>query len=269
MTTESLLLTVLFCLTLTAFIGAVNARGLVRVALSYFFAILCLCAAVFHTTRHFAAEGGSPAARRAAAAKAGASDSSPAEVKELAVDDPAGAAPVERPLGAATEEDPTAPDAGSGEAVSGNAGPGDAAKASRQIADSEEDVATGEYRQQLRTLTGRAQKQAQVLAALDLGRATEASDEEYEALKRRSAKNLADIRVLRAELTALGASPSATRQGRQALLSGLDALIAACGHYDRFFKAENGSEERIRREAFEKGVRQAQDSFRRALTLLR
>jgi hypothetical protein len=51
MKTDLLLLTLLYAVACTAFIGAINARGPARVVLSYFLAILTLCAAVFHTSQ--------------------------------------------------------------------------------------------------------------------------------------------------------------------------------------------------------------------------
>lgn len=51
MKTDLLLLTLLYAVSCSAFIGAINSRGPARVALSYFFAILTLCAAVFHTSQ--------------------------------------------------------------------------------------------------------------------------------------------------------------------------------------------------------------------------
>jgi hypothetical protein len=54
MKTDLMLLTLLYAVALTAFIGAINSRGPARVALSYFFAILTLCAAVFHTSQYLA-----------------------------------------------------------------------------------------------------------------------------------------------------------------------------------------------------------------------
>lgn len=54
MKTDLMLLTLMYGVALAAFIGAINARGPARVALSYFLAILCLCAAVFHTSQYLA-----------------------------------------------------------------------------------------------------------------------------------------------------------------------------------------------------------------------
>ncbi len=54
MKTDLMLLTLLYAVALTAFIGAINSRGPARVALSYFLAILTLCAAVFHTSQFLA-----------------------------------------------------------------------------------------------------------------------------------------------------------------------------------------------------------------------
>jgi hypothetical protein len=51
MKTDLLLLTLLYAVACSAFIGAINARGPARVALSWFLAILTLCAAVFHTSQ--------------------------------------------------------------------------------------------------------------------------------------------------------------------------------------------------------------------------
>lgn len=51
---ELLLLTVLYAVAFAAFVGAINAHGPARTALSYFLAILCLCAAVFHTSQYLA-----------------------------------------------------------------------------------------------------------------------------------------------------------------------------------------------------------------------
>jgi hypothetical protein len=57
MKTDLMLLTLLYAVAFTAFIGAINSRGPARVALSYFLAILTLCAAVFHTSQFMAGEG--------------------------------------------------------------------------------------------------------------------------------------------------------------------------------------------------------------------
>jgi len=54
MKNDLLLLTLLYAVAFTAFIGAINSRGPARVALSYFLAILTLCAAVFHTSQYLA-----------------------------------------------------------------------------------------------------------------------------------------------------------------------------------------------------------------------
>jgi hypothetical protein len=54
MKTDLMLLTLSYAVALTAFIGAINSRGPARVALSYFLAILTLCAAVFHTSQYLA-----------------------------------------------------------------------------------------------------------------------------------------------------------------------------------------------------------------------
>jgi hypothetical protein len=51
MKTDLMLLTLLYAIACSAFIGAINSRGPARVALSYFLAILTLCAAVFHTSQ--------------------------------------------------------------------------------------------------------------------------------------------------------------------------------------------------------------------------
>ena len=57
MKNDLMVLTLLYAVAFTAFIGAINARGPARVALSYFLAILTLCAAVFHTSQFLAGEG--------------------------------------------------------------------------------------------------------------------------------------------------------------------------------------------------------------------
>lgn len=57
MKTDLMLLTLLYAVAFAAFVGAINARGPARVALSYFLAILTLCAAVFHTTQFLAGSG--------------------------------------------------------------------------------------------------------------------------------------------------------------------------------------------------------------------
>lgn len=57
MKTDLLLLTLLYAVACSAFIGAINSRGPARVALSYLLAILTLCAAVFHTSQLLASGG--------------------------------------------------------------------------------------------------------------------------------------------------------------------------------------------------------------------
>ena len=54
---DLMLLTLLYAVAFAAFVGAINARGPARVALSYFLAILTLCAAVFHTSQFLAGGG--------------------------------------------------------------------------------------------------------------------------------------------------------------------------------------------------------------------
>ncbi|MEO6094705.1 MAG: hypothetical protein ABIW76_03155 [Fibrobacteria bacterium] len=55
MKTDLMILTLLYGVAFTAFIGAINARGPARVALSYFLAILTFCGAVFHTSQYLSA----------------------------------------------------------------------------------------------------------------------------------------------------------------------------------------------------------------------
>jgi hypothetical protein len=57
MKTDLMLLTLLYAVAFSAFVGAINSRGPARVALSYFLAILTLCAAVFHTSQFLAGGG--------------------------------------------------------------------------------------------------------------------------------------------------------------------------------------------------------------------
>ncbi len=54
MTSQPLLLTLLYAISATAVIGAINARDSVRMVISSLLAILCLAAAVFHTSRYLA-----------------------------------------------------------------------------------------------------------------------------------------------------------------------------------------------------------------------
>ena len=53
MNIEILLLSILYVLAFVAFIGAINARGVTKMAISFFLAIVCLSTAIFHTAQFY------------------------------------------------------------------------------------------------------------------------------------------------------------------------------------------------------------------------
>jgi hypothetical protein len=215
MNTDLLLLTLLFAVTLSAFIGALNARGPGKTILSFFLAILCLSAAVFHTSQYVA---------YLQAEKA---------IVEAVVAEPL--PPV-----------PAAPDT-SGLAASRNA------------------AELGRARTDLSAVVSAAQRLQRSLSAMDLSRVADVSEGEYESLVSRSHLYLAEARKIKEKVEEKEAGlPSAILPAFRNLEKAVEQLSSGAVHAERFFKAENETDERSRRESFRAALRSAANSLQDA-----
>jgi hypothetical protein len=224
MKNDLLLLTLLYAVACTAFIGAINARGPVRVVLSYFLAILTLCAAVFHTSQMVA--GG---------------DLGKADV---VVAPPPAPEPVKAP------EPPPGPDTAA-------------------INSSQRDAAVAEGKNELKGVLDAARHTARSLASLNLGAVADISDEEYEGLQNRAIGYLAEARKDKDKLGAAAAkTPPQLKGAVDELAKGMESLVAAAYNAERFFKAENDTEEKQHAAAFRRGSQEANAAFKKAGEML-
>ena len=220
MKTDLLLLTLLYVVAFAAFVGAVNARGPARVAISYFLAILCLCAAVFHTSQFLAA-------------------------------------PVPEPVVIT----PPKPEP---EVIAPAPGPDTAG-----LAASKREAAVGEAKAELKTVLESALRVQRNLASLKLGAAAEISDEEYESLQNRAISYLSEARRVKERMAALSEKlPPGLTEANEALTRGVESLVNTAVNAERFFKAENDSEEKERMAGFRRGSQATAASLRKAGDLL-
>ena len=231
MKNDLLLLTLLYAVAFTAFIGAINSRGPARVALSYFLAILTLCAAVFHTSQYLA--GGSLMTH---------SDEAVVVTPPLV--------PVPAPAPAPAPATPPPADTAS-------------------IAASKNEVANGEVKNELKGVLDIARRISRNLSALNLGTVADVSDEEYEALQNKTVGFLSEARRAKEKLNPIAAkAPESLKLATDDLAKGLDALVTAAYNAERFFKSENDSEEKAHLGAFRKGSQTANALFKKAGTEL-
>jgi len=227
---ELLLLTVLYAVAFAAFVGAINAHGPARTALSYFLAILCLCAAVFHTSQYLA--------------RGPASSLSP---EAAIVTPPAPAAPADQGVVLAP---PPAPD-------------------TAELAASRNAAAVAEARAELRSVQENAQRVLRNLSSLNLGGVADVSDEEYEALQNRAVAYLSEARKAKEKLAAAAAkAPPELSETRETLMTVFENLVAAAYNAERFFKSENDTEESERLGNYKRGSQAASAGLSKAEGML-
>lgn len=228
---ELLLLTVLYAVAFAAFVGAINAHGPARTALSYFLAILCLCAAVFHTSQYLAM---GPSARLT---------HEPAVITPAAPPPPAAPVP---PLDQGVVIAPPAPDTAALQA-------------------SKDAVALAESRSELKSVKESAERVLRSLASLNLGAVADVSDEEYEALQSRAVGYLAEARRSKDKLAAVSAkAPPGLGETQETLSKALENLVAAAYNAERFFKSENDTEEKERLANYRRGTQAATAALNKA-----
>lgn len=226
---ELLLLTVLYAVSFAAFVGAINAHGPARVALSYFLAILCLCAAVFHTSQYLAL---GPNARFA---------------PEPAVAPPLAPVVPEQGLVLAPPPQPDTQD----------------------LAASKNAVALAESKTELKAVQESAERVLRNLASLNLGSVADVSDEEYEALQNRAVGYLSEARKVKEKFTAASAkAPPGLGDPQETLGKGLENLLAAAFNAERFFKSENDTEEKERLANYRRGTQAATAALNKAEGML-
>ncbi len=239
MNIEILLVTLLYAVTLVGFIVAINSRGPVRVALSYFFAILCLCASVFHTARLVTAASGDLFPGMAGGAASGASR--------------------------AGEIDPAT---ASGNAVILAADTGTETAAGTEVSPVDK-AALADARNRLRSLVQTSMRLQGNLSRLVLQNLVDLPEEEFQYLRSVATSSFAEAAKLQNRFKSLKADiPGELNEAATQVERGLDALYSASHNLDRFFRAENNEEERMRRESFLSERQQSAAFFRRALERL-
>ncbi len=240
MNVEILLITLLYAVTLVGFIAAINSRGPARIGLSYFFAILCLCASVFHTARLLTSSEGLFGASSEAERGTRAGSAAPAERQTRAVTQEAVIMPADTDVA-------TPPPAQANAQQSGLA----------------------EARNRLRSLVESSSRLQGNLSRLVLQNLIDLPEEEFQYMRSVAASSVAEASKLQARFNSLkGEIPTELAEAGKQVERGLEALNGACHNLDRFFRAENEAEERLRRESFLSERQQAAAFFRRALDRL-
>jgi hypothetical protein len=229
MKNDLLLLTLQYAVACTAFIGAINSRGPARVALSYFLAILTLCAAVFHTSQYLA--GGGDLLR-----------GDEAVIVAPPIQQPAAPAP------APALEQPVAPPAPDTAALNA----------------SKNEAAIAEGKNELKGVLDGATRVSRNLSTLNLSAVADVSDEEYEALQNKAVGYLAEARKVKERFNATAPKvPPQLKETQDQLGKGIESLVTGAYNAERFFKSENDSEEKQHAAAFRRGLQDANASFRK------
>jgi hypothetical protein len=224
MNTEILQLTLLFAVTCTAFIGALNSRGQARVVLSYALAILTLCATVFQTSQYLVSRSSSALPEEA-----------------LVVLPPPLPPPPPEPAPIVPQVDTAALEA------------------------SKIQVAIGESKTELKGVLAVARRVGRNLTALNLGVVADVSDEEYESLQNKTVGYLSEARQVKEKLAPLLAKvPEPLKETADNLSKGVEALVTAAYNAERFFKAENDTEEKAHLSAFRRGNQVAAGFFKKS-----
>ena len=224
MKTDLMLLTLLYAVALTAFIGAINARGPARVALSYFLAILTLCAAVFHTSQYVAGS-------------------------ELGHGDDA--VVVAPPPQAIKAPEPVAP-------------PPPPPPDTAALGASKTAAAVAEGKLEIKGALESARRAARNMGSLSLSAVADISDEEYEALQNKAVGYLAEARRAKDKFAAVAVKlPPELKEPQDQLAKGLESLVTAAYNAERFFKSENDTEEKQHSAAFRSGLQSANAAFKK------
>lgn len=228
MNLELLLLTVLYAVAFAAFVGAINAHGPTRTALSYFLAILCLCAAVFHTSQYLAM---GPSGRLS---------------NEPAVLTPA----VPEQAQILTPPPAPAPDTAALAASKNAVALAEARSELRSVQESAQRVLRSLASLNLGAVADISDEEYEILQNRSVGYLSEArkAKERFTAV---SAK-----------------APPGLGETQETLSKALENLVAAAYNAERFFKSENDTEERERLAGYRRGSQAASAALNKAEGML-
>ncbi len=246
MKVEILLIALLFSVSLNALITALNARGSIRMILSYFFAFLCFGVAVFFAIQ--------------------SQSNSPSLAPLVSIEQPTKNLTTmpEKVEAAPIMELPATSSSPSHEGII----IAPSAIDSQSIVASHNDAAVGEAKQQLKNILEAALRMQRVLSALNTEGISELSDQEYEQTQSKAAGFVTEARKIRDRAIAIGKVPEAVKDAKETLEKGLENLVAAATNYERFFKSENKTEEEERDSAFRKAAVSSAGLFKRAGDLI-
>ncbi len=226
MKSDLLMLTLMYSVACAAFIGAINSRGPVRVAISYFLAILTLCAAVYHTSQ----------------ALSSISLSSQSEDAVVVLPPPPSEpSPAPTPVAQPRPSDSTA------------------------ITASKSDADLNQTKLELLGVLQTVQRISKNISSLNLGAVADISDEEYESLQNKTLNYLSESRKAKEKLLSFASTAHGPlKLAFDDLSGGVNDLVTAATNAERFFKSENDSEEKARLAAFRHGIQTANAQFKKA-----
>jgi hypothetical protein len=225
---ELLLLTLLYVVAAAAFVGAINAHGPARVVLSYFLAILCLCAAVFHTSQYLAI-GPSGSSRL---------EPAPAFAEPAPADQGVVLAPP------AMSDTQALADSRHAAALA------EARNELKQVQETAERILRNLSSLNLAGVADVSDEEYEALQNRAVGYLTEA----------RRAKDRLEAVTAKA--------PPGLGETQETLVRGMDNLVAAAYNAERFFKSENDTEEKERLANFRRGSQAASAAFNKAEGML-
>jgi hypothetical protein len=234
---EILGIALLFCVAINAFVTAINARGPIRVVLSYFLAFLCFGTALFFTTQY---DVNSVTVSKLPEKNL---ETNPTKLETILPAQSASTAPEGVVIA------PPAPD-------------------TQAIAASHNDAAVGEAKQKLKTVLEVAQRLERTLSAATMDGVENLSDEEYEQIQTKAAASLAETRKVRDRAIAASKGPEGVKEIESNLVKASESLVLAATQYERFFKSENKVEEEEHQSAFHKASQSAAVYLKRAADLL-
>jgi hypothetical protein len=137
------------------------------------------------------------------------------------------------------------------------------------LAASQESAAVAEARAELKQVQEYAQRVLRNVTSLNLGGVADVSDEEYEVLQNRAVGYLTEARRAKERFAAAAAkAPRGLGETQETLGRAIDNLVAAAYSAERFFKAENDTEERERLANYRRGSQAASAALNKAEGML-
>jgi hypothetical protein len=133
------------------------------------------------------------------------------------------------------------------------------------LAASKQALITAAARTEMKGALDLAKRLAERLIAVDLGRVSDLSDAEYDAMQNKSFSFKSDVGKVKERLSGLSVTlPGGLQEPAAKIQGAVGQLSQAVQDYDRFFKAENDDEEAKRKQAYQQLTQSALSALKQA-----